>query len=35
MKEDKIIIRNERPAILARREDSRFQPKPVRSIEQP
>ena len=35
MKEDKIIIRNERPAILARREDSRFQPKTVRSIEQP
>jgi capsular exopolysaccharide synthesis family protein len=35
MKQDKIVIRNERPAILARREDPRFQTKTIRSIEQP
>ncbi len=35
MKRDKIIIRNERSAVLARREDPRFQPKIIPSVDQP
>jgi polysaccharide biosynthesis transport protein len=35
MNHDKIILRNDRPAVLARREDTRFQPKTIQSVDEP
>lgn len=35
MNRDKIILRNERPSVLAQREDLRFQPKTIRPVDDP
>jgi succinoglycan biosynthesis transport protein ExoP len=35
MNHDEIILRNKRPAVLARREDSRFQPKTIPPFDEP